>query len=223
MSVTSSPDHFAVRFGRPRIREGTSDAEVAIFAATERLLEAIPFSDIRVAQIIKDAGISRATFYHYFSSKLSVIAGLLARIMNEMFETAQPFLRHEGALNPADSLRISMRSALTLWSKHRIVLRTVMENWGSDQELGALWFGIMSRFADAVSAEIDFERDAGSLPPGPPSRQLAAALIWSTERCLYVAGLGVDDTFTGEEAVVDTLVTLWVGALQTGLSTELQA
>ena len=98
-----------------------------------------------------------------------------------------------------------------------------MENWGSDQELGALWFGIMSRFADAVSAEIDFERDAGSLPPGPPSRQLAAALIWSTERCLYVAGLGVDDTFTGEEAVVDTLVTLWVGAIQTGLSTEPQA
>ena len=44
-----------------------------------------------------------------------------------------------------------------------------------------------------------------------------------TERCLYVAGLGVDDTFTGEEAVVDTLVTLWVGAIQTGLSTEPQA
>jgi AcrR family transcriptional regulator len=217
----SSADHFAnARFlDRPRIRTGSSDPEIAIFAATEKLLAEQPFADLSVSQIIQDAGISRATFYHYFSSKLGIIAGLLARVMDEMFETASPFLHHDGSPDIADSLRRSISAAMDNWSEHRILLRTVMENWASDVELEAQWFGAMSRFAEAVAVEIDEQRAAGKLPAGRPSRQLATALCWSTARCLYIAGRGLDPALGDEHAAVETLVTLWAGALELGGAT----
>jgi AcrR family transcriptional regulator len=54
---------------RPRAHTGEQDAEKAIFEATERLLAEQPLHELSVAQIITAAGLSRATFYHYFSSK----------------------------------------------------------------------------------------------------------------------------------------------------------
>ena len=46
-------------------------------------------------------------------------------------------------------------------------------------------------------------------------------MIWGTERCLYVAGLGVDENIAREEEMVEPLMTLWLGGLYgvTGSST----
>ncbi len=188
---------------------------MAIFKATEKLLAKQPFADLSVAQIIERARISRASFYHYFSSKLGVIAGLLVAVMDDIFDTASPFLRRPGA-TITESLRISMQNAMDVWTEHRVLLRVVIENWASSDELEAQWTGVMNRFAEAVAIEIDDERDAGQLPPGLPSRELASALIWSTERCLYIAGREAHGTDFDERAHVEVLVTLWAGTLQLG-------
>jgi TetR/AcrR family transcriptional regulator, ethionamide resistance regulator len=215
-SLSSRRDLTAARFlDRPRIRSGNSDTEMAIFKATEKLLAKQPFADLSVGQIIERAGISRASFYHYFSSKLGVIAGLLVAVMDDIFETASPFLRRPGA-TITESLRASMRNAMDVWTEHRVLLRVVMENWASSDELEAQWTGVMNRFAAAVALEIDDERNAGHLPPGLPSRELASALIWSTERCLYIAGRQADGSDFDERAHVEVLVTLWAGTLQLG-------
>jgi TetR/AcrR family transcriptional regulator, ethionamide resistance regulator len=188
---------------------------MAIFKATEKLLAKQAFVDLSVAQIIERAGISRASFYHYFSSKLGVIAGLLVAVMDDIFDTASPFLLRPGA-TMTESLRISMQNAMDVWTEHRVLLRVVMENWASSEELEAQWTGAMNRFAEAVAIEIDDERAAGQLPPGLPSRELASVLIWSTERCLYIAGREADVSAYDERARVETLVTLWTGTLQLG-------
>src|SRR6202022_2897332 len=81
---------------RPRAHAGGSETELAIFAATERLLAEIPLQGLSVAQIIEGASVSRATFYFYFSSKYAVVTGLLARVMDEIYEVMQPFVRRRG-------------------------------------------------------------------------------------------------------------------------------
>lgn len=204
---------------RPRVRRGTSETEIAIYEATEKLLDEVPFADLSVAQIIDRAGLSRASFYHYFSSKLGVIAGLLVSVMDEIFEVATPFMRRPG-VGVTESLRVSMQTAMHLWTAHRLLLRVVMENWASSEELEAQWCGVMARFADAVASEIDQERAEGHLPSGLPSAELASALVWSTERCLYVAGRGLLASPVDEHAEVAVLVALWVGALQIGAAQE---
>src|SRR5438067_4134482 len=77
---------------RPRRHRGTSVAETAIFDATEKLLAEHSLQELSVAQIIAEAGVSRATFYFYFGSKYSVAASLLARITDEIFEFVQPYV-----------------------------------------------------------------------------------------------------------------------------------
>lgn len=200
---------------RPRVRTGGSETELAIYRATEKLLSDYRFDDLSVAQIIEEAGLSRASFYHYFSSKLGVIAGLLVSVMDEMFEIAAPFMLRPGA-TITESLRMSMQAAIDVWTGHRILLRVVMENWASSEELEAQWCGALDRFAQRIADEIDHERAAGRLPEGLPSIDLAASLVWSTERCLYIAGRAQSVVPAHERAEVEVLVTIWSGTLRLG-------
>jgi AcrR family transcriptional regulator len=208
---------------RPRAHGGTSETEVAIFRATEQLLAEVPLHDLSVAQIIGAAGISRATFYFYFSSKFAVVSGLLAQVMEEIFVVVQPFVQRADSISPEQALRDSLDAAISLWASHRPAMRAIHEHWNTTPELRALWISVVERFTTAVSAEIERERKAGLAPPGPESRQLAAALLWGTERCLYVAGLGVDEDLPNERATLDALVALWTGTLYGGAKSAAKA
>jgi AcrR family transcriptional regulator len=214
--ASGSPLEAARGTDRPRAHGGTSETELAIFEATERLLAEVPLHDLSVAQIISAAGVSRATFYFYFSSKFAVVTGLLAQVMEEMFEVVQPFVQREDGAAPEPALRESLEASTALWASHRAALRAVSEHWHAFDELRVLWLGVVQRFTLAVAAEIDRERAVGLAPPGPDSRQVAAALIWGTERCLYVAGLGADENVHTEAELVDPLMALWMGALYGG-------
>jgi AcrR family transcriptional regulator len=198
---------------RPRPHAGTSDTELAIFAATERLLADVPLHELSVAQIINAAELSRATFYFYFSSKYAVVTGLLAQVMDEIFEIVQPFVRRNEDTSPNVALRSSLEGAIALWRSHRPALRAVHEHWNTTPELRELWIGVVERFTDAIAGEIDRERTAGLAPDGADSRQIAAALLWGTERCLYLAGLGVDPNLPDEQETLAPLMALWIGAL----------
>jgi AcrR family transcriptional regulator len=201
------------RSDRPRVHGGDSDTEQAIFTATEELLSKLPLQDLSVAQIIERAGVSRATFYFYFSSKYAVVAGLLARVMDEIYEVMQPFIRRQGDTVAEEPLRESLTAAAEVWSTHRASLRAVMEHWHAVPELQTLWLDVVNRFASGLAADIDRERNAGLANGELDSRMLGSALIWGTERCFHVAGLGVDDDLPNEQAIVEPLLALWLGAI----------
>lgn len=189
------------------------DAQAEIFAATERLLERVPVHDLSVAQIIEEAGLSRATFYFYFRSKYDVIVGLLRRITDELYEIARPFLERPDDEPPETALERGSAAAAKLWGTHRLAMRAVSEYWHAVPELREMWLEILERFKDALGAEIDRQRRAGLAPPGIDSRQLVAALFWGAERCFYVAGLGVEDALASEEQAGEALYQVWHGAI----------
>jgi AcrR family transcriptional regulator len=194
----------------------SSGAQHQIFSATERLLERVPVHELSVAQIIEEAGVSRATFYFYFGSKYAVITGLLAGVMAEIYEVARPFIERPDDEPPEQALRRGIEAAAGLWSSHRFALRAVSEHWHAVPELRELWMDVMARFTEGFATEIDRQREAGLAPPGVDSRQLAASLLWSSERCFYVAGLGVDAEFGSEEQAVDAIYSLWRGGIYGG-------
>jgi TetR/AcrR family transcriptional regulator, ethionamide resistance regulator len=199
--------------GRRRVADTEASAAESIFSATARLLARQSFSDISVAQILIEAKVSRATFYFYFSSKFSVLSGLLERAMNDIFGTVQPFLARSPDDPPTVALQRSIRAVTQAWHRHRPVLQAANHHWHAEPELRSLWLAIAERFISAGAAEIDRERAAGIITSQVPSRTLAATLFWGTERVLYVAGLGVEPSLADEEAAVDVLVTMWRGTL----------
>jgi AcrR family transcriptional regulator len=194
---------------RPRPHEGTSDAEVAIFEATERLLSEHSLGDISVAQIIAEAGLSRATFYFYFGSKYSVAASLLARITDEIFEFVQPFVNREADHGPREALEQSLQAAIDIWQRHRPTLRATLQHWSTNEEIGRAWLAGVELFTDAISGQIERDRREGLAPEGPPPRQVAATLLWGTQHCLFAAGLGVDDDLPGEAGAYEALLAMW--------------
>jgi TetR/AcrR family transcriptional regulator, ethionamide resistance regulator len=201
------------RADRPRVHGGDSDTELAIFAATEKLLDEVSLQDLSVAKIIKGAGISRATFYFYFSSKYAVVTGLLARVMDEIYDVMQPFVQREGDVIAEEPLRESLSAAARVWSEHRASLRAVMEHWHAVPELQTLWLDVVNRFASGLAVAIDRERKSGLAEAGLDSHTLGATLIWTTERCFYVAGLGVDDDLPSEQEIVEPLLAIWLGTI----------
>jgi AcrR family transcriptional regulator len=203
---------------RPRAHAGTSNTELAIFAATEELLRDVGLHELSVAQIIAAAQISRATFYFYFSSKFAVVSGLLAQVMDEIFEVVQPFVQRPEGMSPEGTLRQSLTGATRLWHSHRPAMRAVHEHWNTTPELRTLWISVVERFTTAVAGELDRERAAGIAPAGASARPIAAALLWGTERCLYVAGLGIDPDLADEERALEPLLAMWVGTLYSGAS-----
>jgi len=184
-----------------------------IFAATEGLLEEVGLLDFGVSEICRRAEVARGTFYFYFSSKYAVLEGLLARVMDQIYEVMAPFASGREGVSPAQTLASSLEAGWALWSEHRMLLRAVCEHWASVPELRDLWLGVMERFTDAIAGEIDREREAGIASPGVDSRQLAAILLWSAERSAYVAGLGVQADLPNEDAIFKSMLTLWLRAI----------
>lgn len=198
---------------RPRERDGRSDVENAIFAATERLLEVQPLQDVRVARIIEESGVSRSSFYFYFSSKYAVINALLARMMDDMAVSMAAFVERGPDVPPRAALRQSIISGARLWTEHKMLMRAVHEHWHVQPKLRENWLRVHRAFTEDIAAQIDRERAAGMAPDGLDSRQLASMLVWSSGQLMFVAGLGIDDDLPGEDALIDPLASLWVGAI----------
>ncbi len=184
-----------------------------ILSATLRLMQDQMFDDISVANIISEAQLSRTTFYFYFASKFTVLRTLLERAVDDIFERVQPFLAQSEGDTPMEALQRSLSSVTVAWHRHRPVLREIAHHWHSDPELHTLWLDVVERFVSSGAEVIDRQREAGQITSTEPSRNLATILFWSTERILYIAGLGIEPMLRDEEAALGLLETLWRGML----------
>ena len=199
--------------GRQRTADENGEIPEEIYRATLKLMAQKPFSEISVAQILRGAQVSRATFYAYFSSRFAVLLGLLERAMDDIFQTVSPFLRRTADDPPEAALERSITDVTRAWRRHRVVLQAVNHHWPTEASLRDRWLEITGRFIEAGATEIERERESGVIVSTVPSRQLAATLFWGTERVLHIAGLGVDPDLPDEDAAVEPLVALWAGAL----------
>src|SRR2546429_1355263 len=94
-----------------RAKRVEGEARDALLAAAERLLAERPLDELTVADILREAGVSRASFYFYFASKHDVVVALAERVIDEVRLAALPWLERS-ELAPEDALRAAMRGAL---------------------------------------------------------------------------------------------------------------
>jgi AcrR family transcriptional regulator len=201
------------RRDRPHGQGGSGDAsEASIMAATERLLAATPLQDLSVADIVREAKISRGTFYFWFSSKFAVVIALLAEAMDEMHDAALPVMSHPDGASYDEALRTGVRAAADVWQRHRFVLRAAVQHWHNDDDIRTVLFEIVDWLSTALGQVIERGRAEGAMADGPEAKQLAATLIWSSQYCLYIAGLQ-DDQPAAHDTATDTLSWLWTKAL----------
>ena len=187
------------------------DREQAILATSERLLDERSLHEISVDDLARGAGISRPTFYFYFSSKDAVLLTLLDRMVEEA--ARQPW-RSARALRRGPAAMAAPRDHRDLRdvpiASRRVPGRR--DARATSAEVRELWARVMEGFVQETTAAIEAERARGAAPPGVPARDLAIALNMMNERVLQATFAGHAPTID-EEHVVDVLLAAWLGAI----------
>lgn len=211
-SSPSPPQHAARRaVRRPPARNG--ELETAICEAAERLMLERPFAELSVADVLREADVSRASFYFYFSSKHALLARLAERVSSAVFALTRVWFEGDAGA-PREELRDAVAAAFETWSAHAPVLQAIVEAGPAAEEASQLWEQLMGGFVDAAAVRIERDRASGAAPAvGPDARTLAASLLWMTERALYLSISGGEPAFQDRERSVATLADVWWRAI----------
>jgi AcrR family transcriptional regulator len=197
--------------GRRAPRVTGDDRERAILETAEQLLEERGLHEISIDDLARGAGISRPTFYIYFSSKEAVLLTLLDRMVEEA-RIGRGDALERFAEDPPRWLRQGITAIYETFRSHRAATLAAADARATSPEVRELWAGVMEQFVQETSAAIEAERKRGAAPEGVPARDLAVALNLMNERVLLATF--ADHTPAVDEAnVIDALVAVWLGAI----------
>lgn len=181
-----------------------------ILSATRELLRQHRFESLSVADILTAAEISRASFYFYFPSKQAVLGELVRDAVAQGQQAAQPWI--DARQDPVEALRAGVRGGARLWHANAGVLMAIVENWGANDDLRALWLEQMNLFTEAAAARIQTDPQARQRLADTDIQAVAASLTWLGERLYYLAAAGIPP-FDDEQILTQTLTNAWTTTL----------
>ena len=176
------------------------------------MLQDTPLHQLEVKQIIARAGISRTSFYLYFSSKFDVVAALLAQYYAELDDAADVWVG-EGEGLPEERLFEAVQAAGRVWERHGALICGASESWHADPDLGQFYRasieGTIDRFVSAVERDVNL----GLAHVDGEVRPLIAAMVWGAERVFYLASTGTDANIPNVDAAIDVVYRIWVTSI----------
>jgi AcrR family transcriptional regulator len=197
--------------GRRARRPTGDDRERAILATAERLLAERSVHEISVDDLAKGAGISRPTFYFYFSSKEAVLLTLLDRVAEEAREKRAQVLERVGE-DPPELWRQGLATINDTFRAHAPVMLAVAQMVGESEQARKLWGDIIEGFVADTTAAIESELDRGVALEGIEPRSLAIALTWMNER-IFHAILAHQEPALGIDEALEVVLRVWSRAI----------
>lgn len=177
----------------------------------ERLLQQRTLEEISIEDLATGAGISRPSFYFYYSSKDDVLLALLDRVISEV-QVRVAGLPREFGPDPAAAWRRSIAVFVDVFAAHRAVSAAAIAARLRNPEVHELWSASMQTWVGYAHDAIVAERARGSAPQGMDARDLAVALNLMNERVLSAAFNG-ETPAVDEEHVLDILTGIWVRSI----------
>jgi AcrR family transcriptional regulator len=125
------------------------------------------YAELSMADIAREAGISKALLYHYFPSKQELFVATLQAAADEVRRRTEP----DPALPPVEALANSLDAFLEWVEQNGLAYRKLLESAGSVPEVGAL----IAEVRDRTSARILQGLGAGA---APQPRVAVRAWLW---------------------------------------------
>jgi AcrR family transcriptional regulator len=176
------------------------------------LAEAVPFRDVTVDEIARDAGLSRSAFYTHFRDKHDLLLEAVREVTEELYRMSERWWSGDGP--PGDRVRQSLEGIVSVYSEHASLLRVATEVSTYDDEVREFWLSIMDRFVESTAEHIRSEQSAGLIPGTMEAQATAEGLVWMAERCCYIyLALGE----RAAEDVVSAMAPVWAAALYPGV------
>ena len=193
-------------------RERREQARTEVVRAALELAERGPFRDLTVDEIARAAGLSRSAFYTHFRDKHELLLAAVTEVADELYRMADRWWHGMGP--PAERIRRALEGVVSVYAEQASLLRIATEVSTYDDEVRAMWLGIVERFVEATAEHIRSEQEKGLIPASLDSRATAEVLVWMNERCSYIY-LGRGER-TPEE-VVAAMLPVWTAALYPGV------
>ena len=165
---------------RPAVRSDIR--REAILDALDEWLRGSSLEAINVAEIAKQAGVSRSAFYFYFENKAAAVAALMERIVDETEAVNTEFVT--GEASPQDRVVTMLNGLFDTCDRYRHVFAAMLEARGSSAAVREIWDSARESFAPAVADLIAAQRAV------PEPRVLAMVLLEFNDRIIERFVLG---------------------------------
>lgn len=194
-----------------RRRRLPEEAEQEILAAAQAALTEGPFRDLSVEDLMRRTGMTRSSFYHYFSSLDAVVNALLRRVQAEMISAALPWLEVGRDEDPVNSVRRAIRDVAAVYARHGRVLAAIHEASFHHEAVHEAWReGVLEEWIRAVADQLRRQHDRGVTPVEDADEVARALLLMNT--AVFAERLGIQQV-ASPDAVAQTLSRIWIGAI----------
>lgn len=150
----------------------------ALLEAAAHGLSTYGYANLVLEQVARDAGYTRGALYHLFASKEELALAVVAWV-SETWETQvqEPALREE---DPLASLMAMTRGHVLYCRRYdgaKVMLALRVEFTGQDHPVGRALSATLDELETTCAKLVTAGRRNGSIPPGPPPRLTAAAIL----------------------------------------------
>lgn len=160
------------------------------------------YDEVSMAQVAREAGISKPLLYHYFRRKQDFFVATLAQAAERVRALTEP----PPDLPPAKALAASLDAFLAWVEDNQLAYRKLLESAGSVPEVGALVDEVRRNTATRIL-------DGLGVPAPPPPRLRTAAHAW-----LWFLDGAVSDWLAHRDLARNELRDFLLGALDGALA-----
>lgn len=180
----------------------------AILDALDGWLREESLEAVNIAEISKQAGVTRSAFYFYFENKGAAVAALMGRMVDEVFAVNDAFTMAEDS--PGGRIHAMLDGLFASWEGHRHMFKAMLDARGTSASVRDIWDEARESFVESVADMIRADRAAGRAPAGVDAEVLASVLLEFNDRLLERLTLG--GTLTREQ-LMDGAATVWLRSI----------
>lgn len=160
-----------------RVRRDPISAKAEIIAAFETALAEMSFQDLTVDRLMQRTGMTRSSFYHYFTALDDLVLGLLERFEHDIQASVDPWLRDGNDEDYREATARNLTRMFVVFQDHRRAVAALQHAaWGNaaiyvqwQQRVVDYYIGLTSSF---IRRQIALDRSSVADPD-----RVARALI----------------------------------------------
>lgn len=178
----------------------------ALLESAARGLSRHGYSNLVLEQVAADAGYTRGALYHLFANKEELAMAVLEWVGETWYEEVGRLLADDA--DPVGALAATARAHAIYCRRDiaRVMMTLRVEFSSQDHPVGRAIKNGLDQLIDACARLVTAGRRNGAIPPGPPPRVLALALVGALEGLvIHVAGKAPFDEELAERMVLGVL------------------
>jgi AcrR family transcriptional regulator len=164
--------------------ERRPDVERRLFEAVSSLCaDGTSFTEVSVSQLVREAGLGRATFYLYFADRSAFVLRLIDHTREQI---AGPVSVLWGTvLEDRAALEAALLEFVTVFSSEYPLAAAVVDAAANDPAAKAKLDEGMQMFITESAKVLKKAQKRGLIRTDLPAYETASALVWMTERSCY--------------------------------------